>query len=179
MVSGSRDGFVCAKTSSSRRLRVSPRKASCSKTMGKVALSSIGFGQSVPGDFGQYAGRLDNQQICSPLAWLSHGLGISRIVADHLAVADTQTALARPWRWIPCSLDYQPHISLRRELRDGRRVAKQQDRSSICKQLDDMEASISFILFFFLWYGWSHSKARSLHVKKQFEIKSTLTPVVM
>ena len=24
-----------------------------------------------------------------------------------------------------------------------------------------------------------HSKARSLHVKKQFEIKSTLTPVVM
>ena len=49
MVNGSRDGFACANTSSSRRLRVSPRKASCSKTMGKVAFSSIGFGQSVPG----------------------------------------------------------------------------------------------------------------------------------
>ena len=33
--------------------------------------------------------------------------------------------------------------------------------------------------FFFLWYGRSRSKARSLHVKKQFEIKCTLTPVVM
>ena len=33
--------------------------------------------------------------------------------------------------------------------------------------------------FFFLWYGRSRSKVRSLHVKKQFEIKSTLTPVVM
>ena len=34
-------------------------------------------------------------------------------------------------------------------------------------------------LFFFLWCGRSRSKARSLHVKKQFEINSTLTPVVM
>ena len=34
-------------------------------------------------------------------------------------------------------------------------------------------------VFFFLWYGRSRSKARSLHVKKQFEIKSTLTPVVV
>ena len=47
MVNGSRDGFACANTSNSRRLRVSPRKVSCSK-MGKVAFSSIGFGQSVP-----------------------------------------------------------------------------------------------------------------------------------
>ena len=45
---------------------------------------------------GQYAGRLDNQQICSTLARLSHELGIWRIVADHLAVADTQAVLARP-----------------------------------------------------------------------------------
>ena len=32
--------------------------------------------------------------------------------------------------------------------------------------------------FFFLWYGRSRSKARSLHVKKQFEINSTWTQVV-
>ena len=36
-----------------------------------------------------------------------------------------------------------------------------------------------FLSFFFLWYGRSHSEARSLHVKKQFKITSTLTPVVM
>ena len=45
------------------------------------------------------------------------------------------------------------------------------DRSSCLKN--------DFVLVFFLWYGRSRSEARSLHVKKQFKITSTLTPVVM
>ena len=36
IASGNRDGFACAKTNNSRRLRVSPRKASCSKVTGKA-----------------------------------------------------------------------------------------------------------------------------------------------
>ena len=47
--SSRRAGLACANTSSSQRLRVSPRKASCSNTMGKVAWSSIGCGQSLTG----------------------------------------------------------------------------------------------------------------------------------
>ena len=46
MANGSRAGFAWANTSSSLRLCVSPKKASCSRTMERVAFNSIGFGQS-------------------------------------------------------------------------------------------------------------------------------------
>ena len=38
---------------------------------------------------------------------------------------------------------------------------------------------VAHLFIFFLWYGRSRSEAGSLHVKKQFKITSTLTPVVM
>ena len=49
IVNGSRAGLACPNTSSSHRLRVSPRNASSSNSIEKVAWSSIGCGQSRAG----------------------------------------------------------------------------------------------------------------------------------
>ena len=58
----------------------------------------------------------------------------------------------------------------------------QEGRPELIKK-DGGEMLVSIVLdpsfSFFLWCGRSRPKARSLHVKKQFEIKSTLAPVVM
>ena len=42
MASGCRDGLACAKTKSSRRLRVSPRKDNCCRSSGMFTCPSIG-----------------------------------------------------------------------------------------------------------------------------------------